>query len=63
MSRKNPTEDEYYATLDDDLQSGAYDFVADLDEWRRFKKALLRWIDDQDAAWDRQAVSREHGGE
>lgn len=64
MSKRNPTEDEYYATLDEDLQGGmALDHVADMNEWRLFKKALLRWIDDQDREWDQAAVNREHGGE
>jgi hypothetical protein len=63
MSAEHPTEDDYYATLDGNLQAGAYDLVADLEEWRRFKRALLRWIDDQEREWNRHAIDDKHGNE
>lgn len=61
-----PTEDDYYATLDDNLQygtggeaTGAYDLVCDLESYRLFRRALVRWMEDRDREWDEQAAAND----
>lgn len=68
MAVRDITEEDYLATLDDNLNcgvggtaTGAYDLVASQDEYARFRRALMRWVAEQDAEWDRVARDEEHG--
>lgn len=62
------TEDEYYGhirgALDYDdpelTPNPLIDHVASYREWTRCKRALLRWIAEKDAEYDRQARVDEH---
>jgi hypothetical protein len=50
----DPTEDDYYAHIEADLNGGenpSFDHVGSWEEWLRYKAALRRWIDDKDAEW------------
>jgi hypothetical protein len=70
------TEDDYYQMIDDVLNQPVevavdnrstypMDRVAGPVEWKRFKRAMVRWLAEQDAsheeAFDNQALEEEHG--
>lgn len=69
----DPTEQDYYDAIDDALNQSPddhrfpfypMDSVATPGEWRLFKRALLRWLAEQEAehvrAFDQDAIEREH---
>lgn len=51
---QDPTEEDYYQHIVSDLEGGdnpSFDHVGTYEEWQRYKAALRRWIDKQDAEW------------
>jgi hypothetical protein len=68
MAVREITEEDYFATLDDNLNcgvggtaTGAYDLVATQAEFARFKRALLRWLEAAEDEWDDIARNEELG--
>lgn len=75
MATDDYTEDQYYTMIDDCLNhpvevqidnrtSYPMNFVAGPAEWKNFKRALLRWLAEQEAehiqAYDQAALEQEH---
>lgn len=62
MTEPERNADNYLAHIHD-FDSELLDPVAGLHEWNEFKRALKRWVAEQDASFDELARHQEHGRE
>lgn len=53
---------EFEEDLNDFFEDALDHFAVGFEEWPRFKRATLRWLDEQDRQQDELAIQLEHEG-